>query len=209
MTLYRALVNIPAVSGIPRDAVVNTWSFDVQGPITGVSASIESNLKAFYDAWANYRGALHAWTSATIRYYDLSAPKPRVPIGLTNLALSSAVQTTTLPTECALCFSFQGTPISGQKQARRRGRVFLGTLATVAQSSSSGRPAAALITAVVNAGSALKAGDTGNINWTWVVVSDVGGEASASAQVVGGWVDDAFDTQRRRGLAPSARTIWS
>jgi hypothetical protein len=31
---------------------------------------------------------------------------------------------------------------------------------------------------------------------------------SQMARVVGGWVDDDFDTQRRRGLTSSFRTKW-
>jgi hypothetical protein len=204
------MITIPAVTAIPADAVVNTWGFEItQTPATDAHPVIEGHLKTFYDAWANYRGALHAWTLARAKWYDLSQPKPRAPIRDQNLALSSAVQTTTLPTEVALCFSFQGTRISGLKQARRRGRVYLGTLATVAQSSSSGRPAAALLTALVTAGSALAAACEAATGFDWVVISNTPTEASFSAQVTDGWVDDAFDTQRRRGSPVTSRSTWT
>jgi hypothetical protein len=44
----------------------------------------------------------------------------------------------------------------------------------------------------------------GAINLTWVVYSR---KLNAFAAVHDMWVDDAFDTQRRRGEAPTTRTV--
>jgi len=42
--------------------------------------------------------------------------------------------------------------------------------------------------------------------WDWVVYSPTNGN---TVNVDNGWVDNAFDTQRRRGLAVTARTNWT
>ena len=44
-----------------------------------------------------------------------------------------------------------------------------------------------------------------SLECTWVLWSRAN---NAMFNVVGGWVDNAFDTIRKRGNAPTARTTW-
>jgi hypothetical protein len=50
-------------------------------------------------------------------------------------------------------------------------------------------------------------------NVTWVMVSGGGTVAPidppGAKVITAGWIDDAFDTQRRRGRDASSRTLWS
>lgn len=93
-------------------------------------------------------------------------------------------------------------------QARRRGRIYLGpfgqtVLGTTAVTSD--RPLAAAVTAIANAATALATATAGAVV-PWVIYSPTNG---SGAVVTDGWVDNAFDTQRRRGVAATSRTLWT
>lgn len=68
-----------------------------------------------------------------------------------------------------------------------------------------GRPDSTLIAAVTAFGTALRAASIGAASWTWVQYSTKLGVATAVSQ---GFVDNEWDTQRRRGKRSTARTNW-
>lgn len=131
----------------------------------------------------------------------------------------------------AICLSFQGATGSGVNMRRRRGRVYLGPLAgTVVDASTSGTEiTAAARSTIATAAAALAHGPdvgdarlavfsraTANITDGLPVDANepaIGySDAALSAgfeDVVSGWVDNAFDIQRRRGVQASARTTWT
>ena len=99
--------------------------------------------------------------------------------------------------------------------SRRRGRIYLGPLAAVAADSSTGRPNTSFVTAIKNAAAAYLASVTTDGTFTWVVHSHTTGaspgtydETGNSVTVNQGWVDNAWDTQRRRGMAPTTRSAF-
>lgn len=77
------------------------------------------------------------------------------------------------------------------------------------------RPWTDLVTAAAAVGTTLlAAGDASSGAWTWCIYSpttetQTASLASSFIPIVGGWVDNAWDTQRRRGLEPTTRTTWS
>lgn len=208
MGAYRAQVVIPASTGIGKDNVVNAWGFYTLDTNSVAQAAIITNLRLFYDGWANYRSFLYNWPQAKLKLYHLVDPIPRVPIYDGLLGLNATVPTTTLPTEVALCLSFQAAHVSGQSQRRRRGRVYCGPLAQVAAVSSTGRPSGTVMTSLAASAESLRVG-IGSTTVSWVVLSQPKQTDPITwAIVTGGWVDDAFDTQRRRGPASTTRTIF-
>lgn len=147
--------------------------------------------------------------------------------------LVAAATTASLPSEVAIVGSYKslyGTEPESVPQApagplgdyrprsRRRGRIFVGPLAgatVTITDTGTAKPSASLIRVLNNAMSNLKADLAAGTRpgTTWGVFSQIeaidnGSIDSATFPVVGGWVDDAFDTQRRRGRAPSTRTTW-
>jgi hypothetical protein len=123
-----------------------------------------------------------------------------------------------LPNEVALCLSYQAVAISGESQARRRGRIFFGPLCNTANTlSATGecRPSAALVTALCGAATLLAtpaataAGDL--VHWAvYSPTTDLTETIDDAFQDVdNGWVDNSFDTQRRRGRDATARTTWT
>lgn len=206
MPIVRAIVTLPMDSGLPEDAAQNVWHFNAATDSTAEADDIAAALKAFYDGIDSFLSTTINAAATTVTFYDLSDPVPRVPYHEVNIGQDMITGTTALPDEVALVMSFHAAPLSGVAPARRRGRVFIGPLAQAAAGAGAAgnRPAAAFITAVDNAGTALKV-ESDNSVWAWAVYSRV---LNTAADVVNGWVDDAFDTQRRRGVQPLARTLF-
>jgi hypothetical protein len=112
----------------------------------------------------------------------------------------------TLPPELAICVSFRAALASGVNAARRRGRVYIGPLSDNAREGG-GDPqvaSAARIALAQDADDLLTASNA-SADWSWGVYSRTDG---ILRPVVAGWVDDAFDVQRRRGLEPTTRSTY-
>lgn len=220
--LLRAQVSIPLDSGVPEDAIVNTWHFDGDDLLQPANDGVYHNsvmglLTAFYQSIDGVVFAQNVGSPATVKIYDMRDPEERQ----VEFTGTIDLQTTTdppLPNEVALCLSFSADYESGVNPQRRRGRVFLGPVSTGAVSiiNSQSRPSAAVRQAVADAAEVLMAGDElvfgdpERMHWAiYSRVTDAAGDIGlAFNDVTGGWVDDAFDTQRRRGAAPTARILF-
>lgn len=204
MGIIRAQVRIPASTTVPEDMVTNTWHLFSSDLGASNLGTITTALKNFYDGWASRRSPTAAWTSATVRFYDLEEPEPRVPLLENPLGLSATVGTATLPRETCLCLSYSADLVSGTNPARRRGRIFLGPLAQVGIGVD-GRPTSAPLTEIRDAADAFLAVTT-TAAWTWRVYSPTSG---TSFLVTHGWVDNEYDTQRSRGMKRTTRYTFS
>lgn len=216
--LMRAQVTIPVPSGIPEDAVTNTWYFDGDDGDTDAAywSSVQTLLTTFYQAIDGviYPNAMTG--PATLKIYDMRDPLPRVPEYTTTIALTPTVGTH-LPGEVAICLSYQAAAISGQSQKRRRGRIYLGPLSSTVNDVTGNKsivtPAAC--TAIANAAAALENGiaNAGVGSTKWAVYSPTTDAVdtldNAFNDVEDGWVDNAWDIQRRRGLKATTRTLWT
>lgn len=207
MSIVRALVTIPADTGVGEDVVVNTWGFGIDTADEASTGAIVAAMKTWYDAWGTYRAASHDWAGARCKFYNLGQPKPRVPFADVSLGLSATASTGNLPAEVSICMSFQAERASGQIQRRRRGRIYLGPLGVVANNSSTGRPENSLITALVTCSDNFLT-TASTAPWDWYVISEATGIPVGNV-VHDGWIDNAWDTQRRRGPDPTARTIFT
>lgn len=207
MTAHKAVVSIPMVSQIPKDRAVNVWGFMLTASAAAEIDAIETALRAFYDAWANYRSAHWNPSMATITWYDMMQARPRVPVAEHVFGLSSAKGTATLPHQLACCLSFQGERVAGQNQASNRGRVYLGPLAVPTGNSTTGAMDTTFVNTVATAAGGLV--DASNAAaWAWIVYSTKRGPNGPHSVVHRGWVDNEFDTQRRRSVDATTRTEW-
>lgn len=212
MPVIRCQVRIPYFTNLPEDVITNTWHFFWDGVTDYEDACgyLTARLDTFYTAcYSGSNGAPWVrWDLAAAHWYNLSDPPPRVPFIVPMPIAGVTIVSTSFPMEAAVCLSYQADPLSGMSQARRRGRIFLGGLngswfdngAAATFPSVSVTRANAVITAVE--ANILVTGDAG---LQWVVWSPT---ASASSVVSNGWIDNAIDTQRRRGNAPSSRILW-
>lgn len=209
MATWRANWEWTAASNIPADKVVNTFHFEGAESATN-TANMRDLLVDFYsDTYlgGTIRGLMpdSAVTGDwTLNIYCLADPEPRQPRA--SYEGTMAVSTSDgLPSEVALCLSYHGAPVSGESQARRRGRIYLGPF-TEAMNSAEGRPGSGQMDTILGAAAELLAASQASTTWEWVVYSRV---ADATTPVVGGWVDDAWDTQRRRGVARTERRLFT
>lgn len=215
MGYCRALVELNRDTLIPEDLVVNTWHFITPGSVADAAADLTVNIDAFYTSIGSLLASSLTGTG-TIKYYDMEDPEPRSPVATGSVVFTTA--NNSLPGEVALVLSFQGPLVSGANQSRRRGRLFIGPLGTAVAEASTGdvRPTASARNTLVTAAEALM-DDTSLPGLIWTVFSPTtagpapwseGALEDAMTTVTNGWVNDAFDTMRSRGLRPSARTIF-
>jgi hypothetical protein len=201
MALLRVQVILHTVSAIQADFATNTWHFD-DGELE--PSGIADELIVFYNAVRGAMSPAIAQNGHEIKMYKYSDPEPRVPIYEEVWNFGAAPAGFPLPAEVALVLSYHAEPVSGLSQARRRGRVYIGPLNTGTLATGEGRPSGGTLTTFVNAAEALLA-ESQLADWTWSTYSTV---LNSGAEVYAGWVDNAFDTQRRRGVAPTTRSLW-
>jgi hypothetical protein len=204
MGIIRTQVILHHDSNLPEDRMVNVLHWLVNEPYTGdkAQAIVDAIRLAYGHVDAHLSGFIAP--NADIVHYNLAHAEPRTPVREDGLALTVGAETV-LPGEVALCVSFQAQGTSGEPQARRRGRVYLGPFNTgvLVTGSMDGRPSSTLVGNAVSFGEELLAVD--HIDVAWAVYSPTD---DIARPVDNGWVDDAFDTQRRRGLRATARTTF-
>lgn len=220
MAILRAQYVFPHESGVPAQAVTNTWYFrtptDDPVEVLAAAAAAQDDLHDFYyldptngiavlEYFANDYPTLAAYS----KWYNLADAEPRAPIfvssaGPTEISRQSA---TDLPSEVAVCLSFARAVTSGQNRARARGRVYIGPLNVGAQSAAGAtestgvRPSTSMRTSLSQAAERLRV----STDSEWVQYSTLANDAGT---VTHGYIDNAWDVQRRRGIPSNARTVW-
>jgi hypothetical protein len=199
---------------------VNVWhansaAVDVIDDASGFALTVAG----FYDDVQSIFSANTLSGAGTIEVYDLHDLSPRIAIYSTAFTMLAMGDADALPTECAICLSFQALPLSGVNQQRRRGRLFLGPLDQGVSSTAAGVVKVtdtALGTITVAANGVRTTGDTET--WQWSVFSPTTAGippwseldlSNATSDVDNGWADNAFDTQRRRGTAATSRQTFN
>jgi hypothetical protein len=203
------------VSALPEDRYVNTWHF----ADTGGGPTVEADLQAAIDKLQTFYFANEPTTGTTVirymartnfnqalshfRAYDLSLPEPREPLMEVMDTFGASGPYTPLPSEVAACLSFHGVT----NTPSTRGRIYLGPLniGTIETGSSPAIIDPMFITTFTKSAERLRATAGGPI---WSILTNPGGAGPNMVTVLGGWVDNAFDTQRRRGEDATERFPW-
>jgi hypothetical protein len=221
MTVARALVRLQRDGALPEDDVMNVIHFKggTGTALTAADAQALANaVKASYDGSSILWGAQLTGVG-TVQIYNISDAPPRVPAAMASISISPAPASDPLPGEVAVCVSFQAVPISGQNQRRRRGRLYIGPLgksvATHTQGNADARVDAtrqAQIRDFLNSLTPVTGVDI--TSWNLAVYSptaDAQGASVNDSAVIAteGWVDNSFDTQRRRGARTTARLTFT
>jgi len=215
MAIIRAQVSSQGATLQPEDRYVNVFYF-TGDPLTADLGTLATTIGNFYTVTpSGSANPLNYWMSgisgypgSTIKLYNMADPKPRAPILTRDWDASGHAGSSSknLPDEVALCLSYHAAGASGIPIARRRGRVYIGpfsdnALRTGEGVSSESAPAVALMECIVDAATQLRSVADG-ANWTWSVFSPTN---EGAAEIVGWHVDNAWDTQRRRGNRPTSR----
>lgn len=208
---FRAQVAMAGLSGLPEDVYINNFVFrnnDVALMPGNIADNIKDALTEFYTAAATVGTTSVALTryltphrsqTVNINIYNLGEPPPRQPTKRSFTAPLSPVGSVGMPEEVAACLSYY----AGRPLPRFRGRIYLGPLHPDAAQIVTGK--VRLNTNFQQLLGVLAARLMGKQLVTWVLLSPT---RAAVTPITGGWADDAFDTQRRRGLAPTGRTLW-
>lgn len=202
MPNYRTQVTIQTADNLSANFATNTWHC-AAGDLTELGLW-HAALTTFYTTVDGEMSDLVKQTGGLqMKSYDLADPEPRAPVLTAGANLSTAGAP--LPTECALVLSFQAVKQSGVPQARRRNRVYLPFLKAT-NNDSTGRPSATLISAVDGAATTLLAASGGGgASWVWTVYSPTD---NLMEEVNDGWIDNEWDTQRRRGRKATSRSVF-
>lgn len=208
MATFQFQVIFSGLSGLPKDQYVNTWHFyNGASPIITDFDNVRDMLKDFYSVAPagspirTHMPAAGLSTTVKVKAYNLDDEKPRAPVYESSWGPETWGSGTVLPQEVAFCFSFEAGRESGQIQSRRRNRVYLGPFRSTV-TDTSGRPTTAFMNDVLNAGKRLHDASVAAASWDWVVYSPTEVDTYDPKHL---WVDDAFDTQRRRGMQPTTR----
>lgn len=214
----RVQVIIPYRSGVPSDVITNTWHFESLSDESITSAKLATlfnHLVTFYNTCyvASAIKSMASWVNPSLvvmKGYNLSDAKPRTAVreSVTPLTVGTQASDAT-PAELSMVLSYHTEYESGIPKASQRGRIYLGALSAlwIDNGSISGSATFKQATRenVTGAADTLAASALSS-NWGWTVWSEKRQEKFA---VAGGWVDNAFDTQRRRGQAATTRTTFS
>lgn len=228
-TATLAQITFAHTDGLPRDNVTNSLVFN--GPSPMVSADFDtlaSIIDDFYTLADGTTGQTISWfineavsrtVPATIRFYDLTGHLDGTPhgspIATRTFTVGGFSGTTHLPAEMAVAASFHGA-LAGlleesgatRPRARHRGRIYIGPLTTAALTpegtSNRAKVSDLCRNTITNLMAQLKA-DAETAGMPWHVWSR---KNATIYPVVGGFVDDAFDVQRRRGERALARSTW-
>lgn len=198
-----AQITLKTVDALPENYLSNQFCIDVDTPGETDSDTIADAFIAFYSSLTTT--VFSSWLSQTghvCKLYQAGGPKPNYPFYEKTINLTSAPSGTGLPTEVAMCLSFQGTRTAGLPQARRRGRIYIGPLKATVNSNQ--RPLLAAREDIRDAALQLYtdlAAVPGSAGWcVWSALDGL------AVPLDNCWVDDSFDTQRSRGQAPTTRT---
>lgn len=229
MTTVKVAAIMDAVTGIPEDAVQNTFHFHQAGgdPVV-MAGTATAAIQAFYtDAnHASGRSVSEFLSDEVSRAVGASVMKAwevdeaaivgppkrfdetflfEVP-----LVLDAAFDPASMVSEAACVLSVHGVLDGSDGDRRRRGRLYIGPLNTSAPESVATaplRPGTTFRGVLVEGARSLFA-VTDPTATDWVVTSRAE-LVLVSEPITAGWVDDAFDTQRRRGPARTLRQTFT
>lgn len=237
MPILQLVAQLPTFGGLPADRVENVVNIGFLGNATVPEiASCITEFGNFYDtaggvgqvaAVGTYISEVIQRTAngCTIYAYETSDLTGQTdfgsPVGSGTFTMPNATNGTQYPEEVCVALSMHGDltdipqtepnptppPATIRPAARRRGRIYVGPLGASAgtDGAQSVRPSATFMAdlgkAFAKFCNEVLLQTSGNV----CVWSKADGAWYA---VVGGFVDNAWDTQRRRGLSASARTAW-
>lgn len=220
MSRVIAQVTLHRDSGLPADVITNSMHFEDDSGF-GTSAGIDTNGPGLMDRIATFYSANGTTLASTLKgtgtvtLYDWSAPKPRVPA--MELPFTFTPGSNALPGEVALVLSYRAEKVSGQAQARRRGRIYFGPLSLNAMVQPTGagagpdsdpRPGGPYIDVLLQTARTMATGGSGAFRlcvFSPTTKAAGGTDDEAWNDVVALTCDNAFDTVRSRGAAASIR----
>lgn len=192
-TKVRVATSVWHSSTAPRDAAMINPVFNNTGGLF-----TDTDWGDFADDWLD---AFQTWSGIgttnqiQCKVYDVDGLPPHPPI-VEKLRNPGVVSQVGSPREIAVCLSFY----AGTNTKRRRGRLYVPYYWLFPASSLAGRPSSTVMNKVGDLATVLSG--AGGVDIDWSVHSQV---SNSTNKVTHWWVDDEWDTQRKRGLRPTTR----
>lgn len=194
---YKFTIDCPVTDTLPRNRVSNTFHLE-----HSIGALVDTDLD---DMCADIIGMYQArYNNITAEFrckaYDVGAP-PNYPRSVVTVHAGIA-HTAPIVREVAMVLSFAG---DNRGNKRERGRIYLAPyLSFKTADTYADRPSAAVQNWALQWFSEPNASlpDLGGVDWKFGVYSGVAGKFTQAQQA---WVNDEWDTQRRRGLRETSR----
>lgn len=206
MTNYYAQTTLLTQDANPENFQSNVFALGQVGSLSLTDAgNWRDYIKTFYDDCYS-AGALRgiAQNNHLVKIYEIGQPKPNYPVYELNFNLASAPAATDLPQEVSLCVSYYASQATTIARARRRGRLYIsGWTESV---NVTGRPNVGGQSGLLDAFTDYVLACDGFTNLTAGVWSRTNGTVY---EIDTAWVDDEWDTQRRRGGKPTSREEWT
>jgi len=187
MPVWRMQCAAAADNTFPVDQIVITPHFNDSGVGTdpeGLATDLANVLNTYYVGTRQIN----------VKAYDAQGTPPVYPQA--DVTINAGVApASSIQRETAICLSY----FAGQNRPRYRGRLYISN-ALIGQAAGGARPSAPAMQKVADLVQPLV--DLGGADVQWVVYSRVD---DAARQVTNWWVDNAWDTQRSRGLRATSR----
>jgi hypothetical protein len=194
MADYMFQVRLQGTSNLPKDVYENVLFYEVIAPDT-VKGTCDELVAKYAGSGAGDASFIGGINSVTVRAYPLAGGQPIEESTATTGKVSLA-----FPHEVAVCLSYATVDDVAASTPRRRGRIYLGPMGT--SGGDTPRVSAQLRGLVLAFGQSLASvGFADSTTWKLYSRTDL-----ATFKIESIWCDDSWDTQRRRGLAPTLRT---
>ncbi len=197
MALHRFQVTSKKIGGLAIDDAVNVLYYEMGTFDANSVASVCDDILSKYEAALSPIVANGEWTC---KGYSMADAKPRPVKGQASRSFGGAggQNGPAGPREVCVCLSYY----AGRNLPRDRGRIYLGPF--LASTTGEERPNAALLGRFITLGNGLASvGESAVVaDSDWVVFSPTRGTAKVITNI---WVDNEWDTQRRRGLKATSR----
>ena len=219
-TTFKVVTTWQRRSGIPADAVMNSWHYTSPSasPSTQDYTNWMENYKAFLIGIEGHLGQSLSVVANDLRIQWYQLPNTPGGVGVPKHELHTTPPTPgafgSLPGECAVVLTMlsylTGVPEHGTGGTRpassRRNRVYIGPLDSGIMFqdpvTAEAEVSVGAMDSIVNSYVTHMSADMAADNWVPVTFSRKNWTTAQIAQV---YVDNAFDTQRRRGNNPTAR----
>lgn len=199
--------------GLPEDDIVNTMHFEGDDDLSDYNEQFDTltpglvdRVKTFYQAIAPIFLSNLISNTVTLKVYDMEEAEPRYPKHTEDFTVTP-MSGISFPAEVAICVSFAAAQVSGQPMGRKRGRIYLGPInAAIGESLSPNVNDVAIhpTTRATALGHfvTMATGTSGAFRlavWSPTQDAETPGADACWNDVVTTWIDNRFDTIRKRG----------
>jgi hypothetical protein len=206
VTLYYAQTTLITQDANSENYQSNVFALGGIGSLSLTDANTwVGYINQFYDD-CYAAGALRgmAKSNHVVKIYEITAGPPNYPVYELNFDLTPLPGAVDMPMEVALCVSYYASAATTIPRARRRGRIYISGWSET--SNGAGRPVAGATADLLDAFTDYAVACDALTNLYAGVWSRTNG---AVYEIDTAWVDNEWDTQRRRGGQSTSRDEWT